>query len=474
MKSIFLRTLIASFIILSLSAGGTKLFGQVFYAGADFSYVNEMEDCGAVYYENGEARDPYELFKAYDGNMMRFRLWHTPSWYDTLNANQRYSDLADVKKSIARAKSADMEVLLDFHLSDTWADPSRQLAPKAWLPVVDELESLKDSLYNYLFSTLSELDRENLLPGFIQIGNETNKGILLSPEDNEVWTLDWPRNAALFNRAIDAVNDFERASGKDIQTVLHLAGPENADWLVKAFTDNGVQDFDIIGLSYYWAWHKPSDIADVGRVIEELQQAYPGKEVLVVETGYIWTNESNDNANNIISESHPSYQPVSPMQQRDWLVDLAKEIRASGGLGLLYWEPCWVSTGCFTQWGQGSHQEHAAFFDFDNNLLLPGGIEWMRQVNTTTSSGQLQKQDERFQISVDPLSNTVYIQREFPTSQTFSYTLTDSNGREVMSGVSNGDNVKLTLQNTAFGLYILQVRVENQILAAEKIILSAD
>ena len=150
-----------------------------------------MEDCGVVYKENQLARDPYETFKDYGCNLIRLRLWHTPSWYDDLNNGQRYSDLDDVKRSIRRAKEQNMNVLLDFHLSDNWADPGKQLVPAAWLSVVDNVELLKDSLYNYIYSTLDQLNSEDLLPEMVQIGNETNKGILLSPEDNQGWTLDW-------------------------------------------------------------------------------------------------------------------------------------------------------------------------------------------------------------------------------------------------------------------------------------------
>ncbi|HNM27315.1 MAG TPA: glycosyl hydrolase 53 family protein, partial [Saprospiraceae bacterium] len=192
------------------------LSAQSFSFGADLSYVNEMEDCGAVYRENGQPKDPYQIFADHNCNLVRLRLWHTPAWYDTLNNSQRYADLADVRQSIQRAKASGMKVLLDFHLSDTWADPAHQRVPAAWLGVVGNLPLLKDSLYNYISSTLLSLDAEGLLPDMVQIGNETNKGILLSPADDAVWTLDWNRNSQLFNRAIQAVRDVESSTGKSI------------------------------------------------------------------------------------------------------------------------------------------------------------------------------------------------------------------------------------------------------------------
>jgi len=330
-----------------------------------------------TYMEAQTAKDPFQIFENHGGNLVRLRLWHTPNWYDDLNDGKRYSDLQDVKKAIARAKGEGLNVLLDFHLSDNWADPSKQLVPSAWLPVVDDVDVLKDSLYNYIYQTISDLHEENLLPEMIQIGNETNKGILLSPTDNAVWTLDWNRNAVLFNHGIKAIRDFEQATDTTIQIMIHAAGPSNTEWLIDGFVSSGVEDFDVIGISYYWAWHQPTTIADAGDVIKMLKNVYPDKSVIVVETGYIWTNDWNDNASNIISETHPSYHPASPINQRDWLIDLTKEVKNAGGNGVVYWEPFWVSSDCWTQWGQGSHQEHATYFDFDNNLIIPGGIEWM-------------------------------------------------------------------------------------------------
>ncbi len=351
---------------------------QPFYFGADLSYVNEMEDCGVVYKENGTTKDPYEIFADHGCNLVRLRLWHSPSWYDALNSGKRYSDFQDVRKSILRAKSAGMKVLLDFHLSDTWADPSRQLAPSSWLGVIDNLPLLKDSLSDYISKTLLALDDDGLLPDIVQIGNETNKGILLSPQvNNSGWVLDWNRNSQLFKAAIAAVRAVATIRDKPIKVALHIAGPANAGWLMEGFWNNGVTDFDIIGISYYWAWHQPTSIADAGNVVAQMRQLYPGKEVMIFETGYIWTHQANDNANNIISAVHPDYAPASPENQRDWLVALTQEMINKGATGVIYWEPAWVSSPCWTQWGQGSHQEHATFFDFNTNVLSNGGMSWM-------------------------------------------------------------------------------------------------
>ncbi len=365
-------------LILSSLLFPIVLVGQSFYFGADLSYVNEMEDCGITYYENEEAKDPYAIFADHNCNLVRLRLWHTPDWYDELNSGKRYSNLADVKKSIRRGKEQGMRVLLDFHLSDDWADPGKQVAPKAWQPVVNNLPVLSDSLYNYVYGTLNELRMEDLLPEMIQIGNETNKGILLSQEQNDAgWVLDWERNAVLFNRAIKAVRDLEEEHELSVDVMLHIAGPADTPWFIEQFIDHGVTDFDLIGMSYYWNWHSEASLQRIGEIIRDFRSTYPQYQVMIVETGYPWTIAYNDEAGNILSGTHPDFSPVSPENQAGWMIALTEEVINNDGLGVIYWEPAWVSSDCATQWGKGSHYEHATFFDFQNNLLTNGGIRWM-------------------------------------------------------------------------------------------------
>ena len=146
---------------------GSKLFGQSnFYLGADLSYVNEVEDAGAIYRYQKKKIDPYQLFAEKKCNLVRLRLWHQPS-------HSPYSNLTDVTKSIQRAKKQGMQVLLDFHYSDTWADPEKQYIPKAWSEI-SELKILGDSVYQYTYKSLEHLFRLKLLPEMVQIGNETN------------------------------------------------------------------------------------------------------------------------------------------------------------------------------------------------------------------------------------------------------------------------------------------------------------
>jgi arabinogalactan endo-1,4-beta-galactosidase len=460
-------------LLLALLCFLRNIEAQSLFFGNDLSYVNEMEDCGVVYKEKGVPKDPYRIFADHGSNLVRLRLWHTPAWYDTLNAGKRYSDLQDVTKSILRAKSAGMAVLLDFHLSDTWADPGRQLIPKAWHTVANNLPVLQDSLYNYVLQTLLTLNRQNLLPELVQIGNETNREILLTEAQNaQNSPINWNRNSVLFKTAIKAVRDFQNFTGKNVQVALHIAGPEASD-LVEKFWLYGVRDFDLIGLSYYWAWHQPTSIATTGAIIRQLRRKYPGKEVMIFETGYIWTTASNDQANNIINAVHPDYAPASPENQRKWCVDLTQEVINSGGKGVIYWEPAWVSSYCRTPWGQGSHQEHATFFDFNSNVLPNGGMGWMRHPFEFNTKVTAEKSPPRLKITLEHGHRSLTLQLNNAKTDTTQLQLLDSAGKIVVSQSflpdATAPGFKIALPNLPGGIYVLQVSQQRQRWAVERV-----
>ena len=334
---------------------------NVFYYGADLSYVNEMEDCGAVYKDSNENfKDPYKIFAEAGTNLVRIRLWHNPTWTN-------YSNINDVKKSIQRAKSEGMKVLLDFHYSDSWADPSNQEIPAAWLNQINNTELLGDLVYNYTFDTLNELYNSNLLPEIVQIGNEINAMILQNGEVK--WPIDWLRNSALINKGIKAVRDISNQKNKKIEIMLHIAQPENALWWFGEAFNAGITDFDWIGLSYYPLWSE-YNLNTIDTPLKNLIETY-AKKLMIVETAYPFTLTNADSANNIIGENAliPGY-PASQQGQLDYLNDLKTKISESGGQGIIYWEPAWVSTNCKTLWGQGSHWDNATLFDHNNKSTL--------------------------------------------------------------------------------------------------------
>ena len=333
------------------------------WRGADLSYVNELEDCGAVYRYQGEVADPYALFADKGVNLVRLRLWHTPDW-------TQYSTLPDVTKSIRRARQQDMAVLLDFHYSDDWADPGNQVIPAAWR-VAKTTEELAELLHDYTYKTLATLDRQGLLPEYVQVGNEINTELLLTEEVAEHTPVNWERNAVLLNAGITAVRRASEYSGKAIGIMLHVAQPENAGpWLDDAFA-TGVRDFDIIGVSYYAKW-STMPFNRMEETVRRLRHRY-GKDVVIVETAYPWTLGYNDQAHNILgADSLVDGYPATQDGQRRLLIDLMRAVLRGGGLGVVYWEPAWVSSRCRTRWGQGSHWENATLFDFHPGNLHKG------------------------------------------------------------------------------------------------------
>ena len=333
------------------------------FLGADLSYVNEMEDCGATYRADGDVVDVFELFRNKGANIVRLRLWHTPTW-------TKYGTLEDVIRSSRRAKAAGMQVLLDFHYSDDWADPGDQVIPKAWHQYRDTGE-LAAKVRDYTIDVLLALDQEGLMPYMVQVGNETNTEILLEGNVPEDRPIDWTRNVTLLNAGIAGVSEAGRRAGETPKIMLHIAQPENVEpWFDDAFAA-GIAEFDLIGVSYYPKWSS-KDMEELGQTIRRAGHKYR-KDVILVETAYPWTLEGNDSADNLLGEDSlaPGY-PASLEGQKRFLVDLTQTVIDNGGSGVVYWEPAWVSTDCSTRWGDGSHWENSTFFDYESTSAHSG------------------------------------------------------------------------------------------------------
>lgn len=346
-----------------------------FYFGADLSYVNQILDHNGSYRDEGEERNPYRIFKDHGTNLVRLRLWHNPVWTQEVygdQGTQLYNDLPDVEKAIAAAKQQGMEVLLDFHYSDTWADPGRQDVPAAWKDITD-LEVLKDSVYNYTQQTLAYLDAKNLMPELVQIGNETNCGMMITttgagfPNLN-VCNGNWANMGAVINSGIRAVRDVAEGSEIKTKVVLHVADPKNVDWWFTNITSQGgVSDFDVVGFSYYPLWHTTVSISNLSNSISGFRSKFK-KEVMILETAYPWTTEGNDHYNNLFGGDAPiSGYPYTPQGQLDILKAMTQKVIDGGGTGIIYWEPAWISSDMKDLWGTGSSWENNTFFDFDGN-----------------------------------------------------------------------------------------------------------
>jgi arabinogalactan endo-1,4-beta-galactosidase len=339
-----------------------------FYFGADLSFSNEMDNCGAVFRDNGKLADTYAIFKDHGANLIRIRLWNNATW-------TKYSNFADVERSIRRAKALGLRVLLDFHYSDDWADAGKQVVPAAWASIKDD-NVLAQTLYQYTFDTLVTLSQAGLMPDIVQIGNEINSEILMPGPWKQDQTIDWARNAKLLNAAIKAVRDAGAKSSVQSKVMLHIAQPENVEPWLAAATAAGVTDFDLIGISYYPKWSNKT-LAGLGATINNLRRRYPNAEVVVAETAYPWTLQWADSSSNQMGENDlMSPYRATPEGQEQYLIDLTQRVITNGGSGVIYWAPDWVSTDCSTRWGRGSSWENATLFDFDGNVLP--GIDFMR------------------------------------------------------------------------------------------------
>jgi arabinogalactan endo-1,4-beta-galactosidase len=338
-----------------------------FVMGADLSYVNQILDHGGNYADSLGYRSPYAIFADHGANMVRLRLWHDPEWVRTDVYQDPdvplYSGLEDVIRAAREATAEGMQFLLDLHYSDTWADPGRQNVPDAWKDITD-LQVLTDSVYAYTAAVLQSLAAEGMVPALVQVGNEINCGMLSTDTEPAFPNLSvcdgkWAAQGQVLNAGIRAV----RAVAPDARIILHIAQPEN----VRRFFDGiigtgGVEDFDIIGFSYYSLW-SDQPLGSIDSHVETWRQRY-GKDVMVVETAYPWTLGDIDAYPNIFDdEALVAGYPATPAGQRDFMAALIQQVIDGGGIGVFYWEPAWITSQMKDLWGTGSAWDNNTLFD---------------------------------------------------------------------------------------------------------------
>ena len=354
-----------------------------FYFGSDLSYVNQIMDHGGIYMEDNVVKNPYKIFKDHGTNLVRLRIWHNPTWTkDVYGAagTQLYNDLLDVEKAIEQVKAQEMSTLLDFHYSDNWADPGKQEVPLAWKEIKD-IEVLKDSVYNYTFKTLKYLDERGLMPEFVQVGNETNCGMLYTNAPAGFPTCngcngEWTNLRGVINSGIRAIRDVSANSSVATKIILHVADPAHVEWWFDNIVNGSdVVDFDIIGFSYYPTWHTEVSLDELSGKVSTFKSKY-NKDIMILETAYPWTTENNDNYNNIFGSSGaiPGY-PFTADGQLNMMKIITQKVIDGGGIGVVYWEPAWITSDTKDQWGTGSSWENNAFFDYEGNLNE--GIDYM-------------------------------------------------------------------------------------------------
>ena len=315
-----------------------------FIRAADMSYLPLIESEGTVYKNNNVSENALTTLKNAGCNTIRVRLWKNP-----INAHSGFNE---VKTFAQRVKQAGMKVWLTVHYSDTWADPAHQEKPAEWQNF--SFTDLKTAVTNYTNQIMTEIN-----PDIIQIGNETNDGML------------WPEgkittNESQFLQLVSAASSAIRSKSSSTKIMLHYAGTSGSDWF---FNKVANVDYDYIGLSYYPIWHG-KDLNVVKNTINSLSATH-NKKVIIAETAYPFTLDWNDWTNNIMgleSQLITTY-PATPAGQKSYLLAIKNLVReTTNGIGFCYWGSEWVAFRG-TESTNGSSWENQALWDFNFNAL---------------------------------------------------------------------------------------------------------
>ncbi|MEU4835462.1 arabinogalactan endo-1,4-beta-galactosidase [Streptosporangium sp. NPDC023615] len=350
------------------AAGGWANFDDVTFTqgaatlavrGGDTSSLAKSEALGGRYHTaSGTRRDALEILRSAGMNLVRLKVWVNPA--------DGYNDKAHVLAVARRVKAQGMGLLVDFHYSDTWADPGKQYKPAAWTG--HTFAQLRTAVYDHTYDVLNALKAQGTTADMVQVGNEINGGMLW--DDGR--TANFGNLAQLLNSGYDAV----KAVSSSTRVVLHLAeGGDNAlfRWWFDSAAANGVR-YDVIGVSYYPYWH--GTLGAFQANIDDIASRY-GRPVLLAETAYPFTTGNDDALTNIITAAtpYPGY-PASPAGQSAMLRDVASIVQAvpnGRGLGFVHWEPAWTAvTG--NGWdpadpSSGNGWENQALFDFADRAL---------------------------------------------------------------------------------------------------------
>ena len=280
---------------------------HVFAKGADISWLTQMESSGRKFYNSaGTEMECMALMKSLGMNTVRLRVWvnPTPAWNNS----------ADVVAKAARAKALGLRIMIDFHYSDSWADPGKQTKPAAWAG--QDITGLKNSVAAHTTTVLNDLKNNGITPEWVQVGNETNNGML------------WPEGRAStsmnsFAQLVNAGYDAVKAVFPTAKVIVHVSNGWDSSlfrWMFDGLTAN-VTKYDVIGMSLYpsatnWSTFNSQCLANMNDMV-----ARYGKEVMVVEVGMPWDNA--DACKSFLSD----------------LITKTISVTANKGLGVLYWEP---------------------------------------------------------------------------------------------------------------------------------------
>lgn len=341
-----------------------------FINGMDVSQVISLENSGVKYYNfDGEEEDVLKILSDNGINYIRVRVWNNP--YDREGngfggGNCTIDTAVELGK---RATKYGMKLLVDFHYSDFWADPSKQMCPRAWLGMTIDEKAL--ALYQYTKESLQKLKDANVDVGMVQIGNETNNG--LAGETT------WYNRTILMKKASEAIREVTPKA----KIAVHFANPEKAgsyqNYASKLNYYN--LDYDIFASSYYPYWH--GSLENLQTVLDEISDTY-NKDTLVVETSYAYTTKDTDSFSNTISDggSVDKPYPYTIQGQASEIRDIIQTVcNMKRGIGVFYWEGAWISVGDnyeenlskWEQYGSGWASSYSYIYDPEDAGKYYGG-----------------------------------------------------------------------------------------------------
>jgi len=342
-----------------------------FILGMDVSSVLAEEESGVKYYNfAGEEQDLFRTLAENGVTHIRVRVWNHP--YDAQGRGFGGGN-NDIEKAVAigkRATQAGLKLIVDFHYSDFWADPGKQMVPLAWKDM--DIETKTEAVYDYTRDCLRQLKDAKVSVGMVQLGNETN-GALCGEKT-------WFNIQFLMAAGARAVREiFPKAL-----VAVHFANPENAEAYASYASklDYYKLDYDVFASSYYPYWHGTLD--NLSSVLGTIAETY-GKKVMVMETSYAYTDEDTDFFGNTIGAgggvSKPC--PYTVQGQANSVRSVVETVaNTPGGIGVCYWEGAWISVGQdsweensakWEQFGSGWASSYAAAYDPDDAGKWYGG-----------------------------------------------------------------------------------------------------
>lgn len=334
--------------------------------GADISTLPKNQAFGAVYKTSaGVTTAPLTLLQSSGVNYARIKVWVNPA--------DGYNNKAKVIALAQQAKAAGMGILIDFHYSDTWADPGAQKIPAAWS--TQNISGLASSVSAHTTDVLNGLKAAGVTVAMVQIGNEINPGMLITGGAASGASSNWTNLGTLLKAGSNAA----KAVYPSTKVILHLTNLNNGVSTLQSWYSNAVAqgvNFDVIGLSFYGYWH--GSLSSLQSGANTLLAAFPTKSLAVVETAYGFTTAQDDAEPQIFTSSLviPGY-PATPAGQASYLravQNVVAGLPGGRGLGVFYWEPTWTAVAGSgwdpTNPSSGNGWENQAIFDYSDKLLV--------------------------------------------------------------------------------------------------------